>query len=74
MRQQYLIWNKDTVSDETILQDIVRLSDNRIQIPEGLQLTKAEPSNQHVRQGNGQHRNGRNQWQKNNQKMRKQRK
>ena len=74
MRQQYLIWTKDTVSDETILQDIVRLSDNRIQIPEGLQLTKAETSNQHVRQGNGQHRNGRNQWQKNNQKIRKQRK
>ena len=73
MRQQYLIWNKDTVSDETILQDIVKLSDNRIQIPEGLQLTKAESSNLHVRQGNGQQRNSRNQWQKNNQK-RKQRK
>ena len=74
MRQQYLIWNKDTVSDETILQDIVRLSDNRIQIPEGLQLTKSEAGNAQSRQGNGQHRNGRNQWQKNNQKMRKQRK
>ena len=74
MRQQYLIWNKDTVSDETILQDIVRLSDNRIQIPEGLQLTKSEAGNAQSRQGNGQHRSGRNQWQKNNQKMRKQRK
>lgn len=74
MRQQYLIWNKDTVSDETILQDIVRLSDNRIQIPEGLQLTKSESGNAQGRQGNGQHRSGRNQWQKNNQKMRKQRK
>ena len=74
MRQQYLIWNKDTVSDETILHDIVRLSDNRIQIPEGLQLTKSEAGNAQSRQGNGQHRNGRNQWQKNNQKMRKQRK
>ena len=74
MRQQYLIWNKDTVSDETILQDIVRLSDNRIQIPEGLQLTKSESGNAQSRQGNGQHRSGRNQWQKNNQKMRKQRK
>ena len=74
MRQQYLIWNKDTVSDETILHDIVRLSDNRIQIPEGLQLTKSEAGNAQSRQGNGQHRSGRNQWQKNNQKMRKQRK
>lgn len=73
MRQQYLIWNKDTVSDETILQDIVRLSDNRIQIPEGLQLTKHESGNVQNRQGNGQQRNSRNQWQKNNQK-RKQRK
>ena len=74
MRQQYLIWNKDTVSDETILQDIVRLSENRIQIPEVLQLTKSEAGNAQSRQGNGQHRSGRNQWQKNNQKMRKQRK
>ena len=29
MRQQYLIWNKDTVADETILQDIEKLSDYR---------------------------------------------
>lgn len=38
MRQQYLIWNKDSVSDETIFQDIERLSDYRIKVPEGLQL------------------------------------
>lgn len=74
MRQQYLIWNKDTVADETILQDIERLSDYRIRIPEGLQLTKTESGNSYNRPGNGQQRNGRNQWQKNNQKMRKQRK
>jgi hypothetical protein len=30
MRQQYLIWNKDTVSDETIFKDIVELSDGKI--------------------------------------------
>ena len=37
MRQQYLIWNKDTVSDETIFQDIEKLSDYRIKVPEGIQ-------------------------------------
>ena len=40
MRQQYLIWNKDTVSDQTIFQDIVKLSGDRITIPEGLELTR----------------------------------
>ncbi len=38
MKQQYLIWNKDSVSDETIFKDMVMLSDNRIEIPEGLHL------------------------------------
>ena len=40
MRQQYLIWNKDTVSDETIFQDIERLSGGRVRVPEGLELSK----------------------------------
>ena len=40
MRQQYLIWNKDTVSDETIFQDIERLSEGRVKVPEGLELSK----------------------------------
>ena len=40
MRQQYLIWNKDSVSDETIFQDIERLSEGRVKVPEGLELTK----------------------------------
>ena len=40
MRQQYLIWNKDSVADETIFQDIERISDNRIKVPEGLSLSK----------------------------------
>ena len=38
MRQQYLIWNKDSVADETIFQDIERLSEGRIKVPEGLSL------------------------------------
>ncbi len=40
MRQQYLIWNKDTVADETIFQDIERLSGGRVKVPADLQLSK----------------------------------
>ena len=40
MRQQYLIWNKDTVADETIFQDIERLSGGRVKVPEGMELGK----------------------------------
>ena len=40
MRQQYLIWNKDTVADATIFQDIERLSDGKVKVPEGMELTK----------------------------------
>ena len=71
MRQQYLIWNKDTVSDETIFQDIEKLSDYRIKVPEGLQLAKAPHEGNFNRNGQGKSRNH---WQKNNQKMRKQHK
>jgi hypothetical protein len=38
MRQQYLIWNKDSVADETIFADIEKLSDYRIRVPEGIEL------------------------------------
>ena len=40
MRQQYLIWNKDSVADETIFQDIEKMSDYEIRIPEDLHLDK----------------------------------
>lgn len=40
MRTQYLIWNKDSVADETIFADIEKLSDGRVKVPEGLSLTK----------------------------------
>ena len=76
MRQQYLIWNKDTVADETIFQDIEKLSDYRIKVPEGMQLGRVESSSAYARPGinpskNGKNFNGR---QKNNNKMRKQHK
>ena len=38
MRTQYLIWNKDSVADETIFADIEKLSDYRIKVPEGIFL------------------------------------
>ena len=72
MRQQYLIWNKDTVSDQTILQDIVKLSDGRITIPEGLELSRVDNGANFSRPG--QTKGNKNQWQKNNQKNRKQHK
>ena len=40
MRQQYLIWNKDSVADETIFNDLERLSEGRVKVPEGLKLTE----------------------------------
>ena len=75
MRQQYLIWNKDTVADETIFQDIEKLSDYRIRVPEGLQLNKISSDVSYNRPGLNPARSGKsqNQRQKNNMKMRKQR-
>ena len=73
MRQQYLIWNKDSVSDETIFQDIEKLSDYRIKVPEGIQLNKVQHDGGHNRQNSAQGRQ-KNHRQKNNQKMRKQHK
>lgn len=66
MRQQYLIWNKDTVADETIFKDMVALSDYRLKIPEGMKLTKLGENgfNRPPQQGNHQRRN--NQRQKGN--------
>lgn len=40
MRQQYLIWNKDSVSDETIFSDIEKMSDYRIKVPDTITLSK----------------------------------
>ena len=38
MRQQYLIWNKDNVAEETIFADIERLSDGKLRVPEDVHL------------------------------------
>lgn len=53
MRTQYLIWNKDHVADETIFADIEKLSDGRVKVPEGLQLTKVSSDANYARPGIG---------------------
>lgn len=74
MRQQYLIWNKDTVTEQTIFQDIEKLSDYRIKVPEGLELGRVDSGANFSRPGANQQKGNKNQWQKNNQKNRKQHK
>lgn len=53
MRQQYLIWNKDSVADETIFNDIEKLSDYRIKVPEDIVLTKISTGANFSRPGIG---------------------
>ena len=73
MKQQYLIWNKESVADETIFRDIEELSEGRVKVPEGMQIAKVAASGGFSRQSNGQNKQNRNK-QKNNQKNRKQHK
>ena len=54
MRQQYLIWNKDSVSDETIFHDIEMLSGGRIHIPDDMHLSKISSDASFSRPGAGQ--------------------
>lgn len=69
MRQQYLIWNKETVSDETVFQDIEKLSDYRIKVPEGIQLGKVDAGAVFSRPGMNPSKSGKGQnKQRNNQK------
>lgn len=51
MRQQYLIWNKDSVADTTIFSDIEKLSDYRIKVPEGLTLSRIASDSNFSRPG-----------------------
>ena len=51
MRQQYLIWNKDSVADETIFSDIERISGGTVKVPEGIQLSKLSSDAQFSRPG-----------------------
>ena len=68
MRTQYLIWNKDSVADETIFQDIEKLSDYRIHVPEGIQLGRVGSDSNYLRPGQGPKRQNGNQRKNNNNK------
>lgn len=61
MRTQYLIWNKDSVADETIFQDIEKLSDYRIHVPEGIQLGRVGADSNYLRPGQAPKRPNNNQ-------------
>ena len=51
MRQQYLIWNKDSVEDATIFHDIEILSDHKIKVPEGLSISRLPQDGNYNRPG-----------------------
>lgn len=63
MQQQYLIWNKDSVNEETIFEDIRKLSEGKLVVPEGIHIGTAMNNDSHGQQkqqsgkGNGNHRN-----------------
>ena len=72
MRQQYLIWNKDSVADETIFNDIEKLSDYRLKVPEGINLSKSSGDATFSRPGMGMNVGqavGKNRSRKNNRKQ-----
>jgi len=56
MRKQYLIWNKDSVSDQIIFNDMVTLSKGRLTIPEDAKLDEIQ--GEAVRLSYFQSRNG----------------
>lgn len=51
MRQQYLIWNKDTVSEETIFKDIEALSGGKLVVPEHIHLETISSKEKFARPG-----------------------
>jgi len=61
MRKQYLIWNKESVADQTIFNDLAMLTQGRLRVPEGFKMEEVQ--GEMVRQAylqskNGQVRNG----------------
>ncbi|MDR1680403.1 MAG: DUF4290 domain-containing protein [Prevotellaceae bacterium] len=63
MKKQYVLWNKDTVTDEIIFRDIERLSNGRITVNPALKLpnVQAEPVRPHSQNNNMKNKNsGRN--------------
>lgn len=51
MRQQYLIWNKDSVSEETIFKDIEHLSGGKLVVPSHIHLETISSKEKFARPG-----------------------
>lgn len=41
MKRSFLTWNKNVVNDDTIFEDLIKLSQGKLQIKEGLSLTES---------------------------------
>ncbi len=62
MKMSYVTWNKDTVSDETIINDLKGLSNNELVLDENVNLAKVEarPKPNNIRQNNHKPHNNNN--------------
>lgn len=65
MKKSYVNWNLDTVEDEVIFNQLIKLSNNKLSVPEGTELSKFTPNpkqqNPHARKKKKNNRNNRNQ-------------
>ena len=61
MRKQYLIWNKESVDDQTIFNDLIMLSQGRLRVPDGFKMEEIQGDmvrQAYLQSKNGQQRNG----------------
>ena len=56
MRKQYLIWNKDSVADHIIFEDMAALTQGRLRVPKGFKMDEIQGET--VRQAYFQSKNG----------------
>ena len=65
MKKSYVNWNLDTVEDEIIFNQLMKMSNNKLSVPEGTELSKFTPNpkqqNPHARKKKKISRNNRNQ-------------
>lgn len=65
MKKSYVNWNLDSVEDEVIFNQLAKLSNNKLTVPEGVELSKFTPNpkqqNPHARKKKKNNRNNRNQ-------------
>jgi len=68
MKMAYVQWNKDSVSDESILADLYAMSGGELKLDENINLSKVEfrPPNQNNRAKTNNNQNNRNNNPRNN--------